>query len=135
LQGEYVLGITTWFSVRPYAGFITASTDKDDIRAFPSEYEVTTNAFLLGGKVRVLAPIPWFAPFFEIGLGASLGRFKTITSLANTNKKGLALHIPFNLGVALGPKHNIELAFVYYVNPYEEQVSGGAALGFSIPLD
>ena len=75
-QGEYIIGLTRWFSVRPYAGAIFTSTDDDKIKN-PQGYKVETNAFLLGTKVRLCAPIPWVAPFIETGIGASIGSFKT----------------------------------------------------------
>ena len=56
-QGEYIIGLTRWFSVRPYAGAIFTSTDDDKIKN-PQGYKVETNAFLLGTKVRLCAPIP-----------------------------------------------------------------------------
>lgn len=48
-QGEYVVGITKWFSVRPYAGAIFTSTDEDKIKN-PEGYKVETNAFFLEQK-------------------------------------------------------------------------------------
>ncbi len=69
-QGEYVMGITRWFSVRPYLGAIFTSTSEDQIKN-PQGYKVETNAFFLGTKVRLCAPIPWVAPFVETGIAVS----------------------------------------------------------------
>jgi len=132
-QGEYVFALTSWFGLRPYAGFIITSTDEND--DYVPDYKVTSKAFLLGGKARFAAPIPWVAPYIEIGLGTSLGKFETYTPYTNLEKSGLLVHIPFTLGLALGPENNVEVAFTYYVHPAVEQVSGAAAIGLSFPLN
>lgn len=131
-QGEYVFGFKKWFDVRPYAGFIFTSQSSDNKQ---QGYKVTTNAFMLGGKARLTAPIPWFAPFVEIGIGASIGSFITEVPGINEKKNGIVPHIPFSLGLALGPKHNVEIAFTYYVSTTLEQFSGAAAFGLSIPIN
>jgi hypothetical protein len=133
-QGEYVLGITSWFGVRPYAGVVFTTTKKTQNQSNQPGYSVTSSAFLLGGKVRVLAPIPYVAPYFELGVGASMGAFKTYTPLTNVNKKGVVVHIPFSIGLALGQKHDIEVGFNYYFQPAVEQVNGAFAFGFTFPL-
>ncbi len=134
LQGEYVFGISSWLDLRPYLGFISTSKNNNSTDEALKEFEVTTKALLLGGKARVLAPIPWVAPYVEIGLGATLGNLRTFTPGTDIEKKGLSLHIPFTLGLAIGRKHNFELEFTYYISPSAEQFSGAAAIGFSIPL-
>ncbi len=133
-QGEYVYGLTKWFGVRPYAGFVFTSPDKSN-KYDRFGYKVTSSAFLFGAKTRVSAPIPWIAPYFEIGVGASTGTFVTYTPYVNIEEKGLLMHIPFSIGLALGRKHNYEIAFKYYYHPSVKQFSGAAAFGFSFPLD
>ena len=133
-QGEYIIGLTRWFSVRPYAGAIFTSTDDDKIKN-PQGYKVETNAFLLGTKVRLCAPIPWVAPFIETGIGASIGSFKTYTNYVNEKKSGVFAHIPIGLGLALGRKNNIEIGVSFYSNLSTKQSFGGFAAGYSIPLD
>ncbi|MBC7847975.1 MAG: hypothetical protein H7Y10_15950 [Flavobacterium sp.] len=134
-QGEYVFGITKWFGLRPYAGFVLTSADKNTDPQNQPEYKVTSKAFLLGGKARILAPIPWVAPYFEVGVGASIGSFETYTPYTNIKKNGIVTHIPFTVGLALGPKHNLDLAFTYYYQPSVQQFSGATAIGFSFPLN
>ena len=133
-QGEYIIGLTRWFSVRPYAGAIFTSTDDDKIKN-PQGYKVETNAFLLGTKVRLCAPIPWVAPFIETGIGASIGSFKTYTNYVNEKKSGVFAHIPIGLGLALGRKNNIEIGVSFYSNLSTNQSFGGFAAGYSFPLD
>ena len=132
-QGEYVFGLTKWFGIRPYAGLVITSADKNT--NLPDYYKVTSNAFLFGGKVRVAAPIPWVAPYFELGLGGSIGSFETYTPFTNIKKNGLLMHVPFSLGLALGRKHNYELEFTYYYHETVKQFSGAVAIGYSIPLN
>jgi hypothetical protein len=75
-QAEYVWAPRTWFGVRPYAGVVIASGESDpkDVPVGVKEY-IKSNAFLLGAKVRVAAPIPYVAPFIETGIGMSIGSF------------------------------------------------------------
>lgn len=134
-QGEYVIGLTKWFGIRPYAGLILTSADKTGTQQNQPDYKVTSNAFLLGGKVRVAAPIPWIAPYFEVGIGASIGSFVTYTPLTNVKQNGILMHIPWSIGLALGRKHNFEIAFTYYDHPSVDQTCGAADFGFSFPLN
>lgn len=133
-QGEYIIGIKKWFSVRPYAGLIITSTDEDKIRN-PQNYKVETKAFFLGGKVRFCAPIPWVAPFVETGIGASIGSFETYTEYVNEKKSGVVAHIPISFGLAVGRKNNIELGVSFYSNLSTEQSFGGFTAGYTFPLD
>jgi hypothetical protein len=135
-QGEYVFGFTKWVGIRPYAGIIITSPDGITQPQYQGkDYTVTTKAFLFGGKARICAPIPWVAPYFEIGVGASIGSFVTYTPFTNIKKDGILMHIPFSMGLALGPKNNIEVAFTYCYTPEAKQFSGAAAIGFTFPLN
>lgn len=134
-QGEYVYGITKWFGIRPYAGLVITSAEKNINTQNLPEYKVTSKSFLLGGKARVSAPIPWVAPYFEIGIGASVGSFETYTASTNIKKNGIIMHIPFSIGLALGRKHNLDVGLTYYYQPSVEQFSGATAIGFSFPIN
>lgn len=132
LQGEYVLPLNKWIDFRPYAGLIFTQEGNDDQADLP--YLATANAGLLGAKARLSAPIKWVAPYIELGLGASIGSFETLTPQTNIDKSGLQFHIPVSLGLQLGPKQNIDVGFLYYFHPGVEQIIGAAAFGISIPL-
>lgn len=134
-QGEYVLGLKKWFGIRPYAGVIFTSASKTDDQGKPTMYKVSSNAFMLGGKFRILAPIPYFAPYLETGVGLSIGSFETYTPKTDIKRSGFITHIPFSVGVALGKKHKIDLAFTYYFQPSVEQFSGATAIGYTFPID
>lgn len=138
MQGEYVMTLASWIDIRPYAGLIiTDINDKDKNKdSHPNYYapRATSKAFLFGGKTRIKAPIPWVAPYFEIGIGASIGKFITSTPQTILEETGFLFHIPVSLGLELGPKHNFDIAFTYYFHNSVEQYVGAAALGVSIPL-
>lgn len=132
VQGEYVLAISSWFDIRPYAGLILTKTDDNDNN--PKEFESTTNAALVGGKARIKMPIPWVSPYVEIGIGASIGSFETVNPIDNIKKSGLISHIPFSIGLELGKKHNFDFALTYYYQNSVQQFTGAIAFGFKIPL-
>ena len=98
-------------------------------------YESTSKAFLIGGKGRIVAPIPWIAQYIELGIGASIGEFKTLTPLTDLSYSGLLMHIPFSIGLELGPKHNFDFGFTYYYHPAVEQFTGAIAFGVSFPMN
>ena len=132
-QGEYVLSLNKWIDIRPYAGLILTQESKD--RAESNEgYKSTANAFLFGGKSRLTIPIPWVAPYVEIGVGGSIGSFETYTFYTNAAAKGLLYHMPVSLGLELGPNHNFNLELTYYFHDSVEQFAGAAAIGLAIPL-
>ncbi|MBD3581161.1 hypothetical protein [Flavobacterium selenitireducens] len=131
-QAEYVWSPLSWFGVRPYAGMIFSSGE--NVEKEPIEARVKSNAFLLGAKVRIAAPIPYVAPFVEAGFGMSAGYFETRTPLIDVQKSGLTPHFPFSLGVAVGRKHNIEIKLTYFEHYKLDQFNGAAAVGFTFPI-
>ncbi|MFI2743323.1 hypothetical protein ACG2LH_11320 [Zhouia sp. PK063] len=133
-QGEYILKAASWFDIRPYAGVLFTHTGNEDIDGNSTNETATTKAFLIGGKARIMAPIPWVAPFAEIGIGTSIGSFKTQTTYTSIDKSGLLYHIPFTLGLAIGKHHEFEIGVMYYFEPSAEQFAGAAAIGMEIPL-
>ena len=134
-QGELVLKVASWFELRPYAGFISTSSNGKDINDMPTNERAESKAILLGGKARVRAPIPWIAPYFEIGIGTSIGKFETFTVIDNIDKGGIIYHIPLSLGLELGKNNNVDLAFSYYFQPSVKQFVGAFAVGITFPLN
>lgn len=134
-QAEYANGITKWIGTRTYAGILLTSGDKTNEDGNPTEYRISAKAFSFGGKIRVAAPIPYVAPFIESGIGASIGSFQTYTSSTNLKKSGILMHIPVTLGLAVGRKHNVDIAFSYYFYPSMKQISGAIAAGVAIPIN
>lgn len=133
IQGEYVMMVSNWLDLRSYAGFIF--TGESSSQTLPEEFKATANAFLFGGKARITAPIPYFAPYIELGLGGSIGKFETITPFTNKQQSGLLFHIPFSIGAELGRDHAINIEFTYYFHNSVEQFNGAFAIGFSFPLN
>ena len=134
LQGEYVMGIASWVELRPYAGLILTNSNGKDLYQNPTSESATSKAALIGGKARVRAPIPWVAPYIEIGIGGSLGKFETMTTYTSIAKSGVTYHIPFSIGLELGRNNNVDLGFAYYYQPNIEQVVGAFAVGITIPI-
>ncbi|MEO4006174.1 hypothetical protein [Flavobacterium sp. CAU 1735] len=134
-QGEYVWCPRSWFGVIPYAGVVIASAESEEKDANQEVYSLKANAALLGTKIRLAAPIPYVAPFIEVGVGVSVGSFYTYTKEDYYRKNGLLMHVPFSLGLALGRKHNVEVKFAYYYHESVRQTSGAAAIGISFPLE
>lgn len=134
-QGELVLKVTSWFELRPYAGLILTNSNGKDLNDNPTDEKAESKAFLLGGKARVRAPIPWVAPYIEIGIGTSIGKFETFTTFNNIDKSGIIYHIPFSLGLELGRNNNVDLGFTYYFQPSVEQYVGAFAVGITFPLN
>lgn len=133
-QGEYIVSLANWLDIRPYTGLVLTKKNPSDYQKNDIEYKATTKAFLMGAKTRITAPIPWVAPYVEVGIGTSIGTFETFTPTSKIDKTGLIIHIPFSIGLALGPKHNIDIAFTYYFHPSMKQFAGAAAFGVTIPL-
>ena len=135
IQGELVLKVASWAELRPYTGLIITNSDGKDLNNNPTDEKAESKAFLLGGKARVRAPIPWIAPYFEIGIGTSIGNFRTLTAFDNVDKGGIIYHIPFALGLELGQKNNVDVGLSYYFQPDVKQYAGAFAIGITIPLN
>ena len=134
-QGELILKIASWLELRPYAGLILTSSNGKDLYENPTNEKAESKALLLGGKARVRAPIPWVAPYIEIGIGTSIGKFETFTAFDNINKSGIIYHIPFSLGLELGKNNNVDLGLTYYFQPSVKQYVGAFAVGITFPLN
>jgi hypothetical protein len=134
-QGEYIHAVSDWFGIRPYAGIIITSPDDDETPDIKPDYGASTKAFLLGGKVRFCAPLPYVAPYLELGLGLSAGSFETYTPDKHIKKQGVIPHLPVSLGVAVGKKHGVDIMFTYYFMSSVEQFAGAGAVGIIFPLD
>ncbi|EPR72105.1 hypothetical protein ADIWIN_2944 [Winogradskyella psychrotolerans RS-3] len=134
LQGEFVLKVSSWFELRPYAGVIITNSNGEDLNNNPTDEIAESKAFLLGGKARLRAPIPWVAPYLELGIGTSIGKFQTFTYYDDIDKGGIIYHIPFAIGLELGKNNNVDVGFTYYFQPSVKQFVGAMAVGITIPL-
>lgn len=75
--GEFGVALSEWVSPRLYGGLLmTFPVQQGCQRA--TGCDVSDKIAFVGGKVRFLAPIPYVAPFIELGLGLSAGSFRTL---------------------------------------------------------
>ncbi len=133
LQGEYVFKFSELLEVRPYTGFIVTKSRKPK-KEINKNFRVSTNAFFMGGKARLVIPIPFVAPYIEIGIGASLGQFLTKTQDYSFEDGGVTYHIPFSLGLKLGKNRDVDFAFTYLMHNDKYQIAGAMAFGLNFPL-
>lgn len=133
-QGEYVRNINEWIDVKPYAGYILAKKEGDLSGSNEPGDRSTANAFLFGGKGRFRIPNDYVAPYAEIGIGGSIGSFEVVTSNTNINESGVFMHIPFSLGLELGPRHKVNVELTSYFHPSVKQFLGAIAVGFRFPI-
>jgi hypothetical protein len=133
VEGEYAVEPTNWFIPRAYAGLLLTfpNTSSCDSPGVPCD--VSAKIGFVGVKARLIAPIPYVAPFFELGVGLSVGVLTTRTPQENDGSVNVAYHIPVTLGLALGKDHNVEVALGYLVHP-TIQADGALAFSLSFPL-
>ncbi|HET7788890.1 MAG TPA: hypothetical protein VFL36_23140 [Myxococcales bacterium] len=114
---EYIIRLNDWFTPRAYSGLLLTSPQAD-CGAGVTPCDVSAKIVFAGGKFRLMAPIPYVGPFLELGLGSSLGRISTRSGRAvDVTYSGLTYHVPVTLGLALGRRHEFELAFQYLFHP------------------
>jgi uncharacterized membrane protein YciS (DUF1049 family) len=133
LQGEYVFKFSQLLELRPYVGFILTKAVEPE-NEINKNYSVSTNAFFLGGKARLTIPIPFVAPYIELGIGTSLGKFQMETLEHSFNDRGVAYHIPITLGLKLGQNRDFDFAFAYLLHNSKHQIAGAMAVGFTFPI-
>jgi hypothetical protein len=123
-----------WFTPKPYAGGLLTRPSAS-CGAGVEPCDVSASLFFLGGAVRLMAPLPYLAPFVESGIGASLGSMRTRSgSAVDVRWSGLTYHVPVAVGLALGSQHEYELAVQYLLHPAQHQINGAFAVGFAFPL-
>jgi hypothetical protein len=130
---EYVYAPVEWATPRAYAGLLLTGANGD---CPLTPCDVSAKIGFLGVKGRLLAPIPYVAPFFELGFGASVGSMSTRAGgIVDIERSGVMYHVPFALGLALGEHHEFELSLQYLLHPEQRQFGGALAIGFGFPLD
>lgn len=134
VQGEYVRNVNEWVDLRPYIGYILAEMEGDLSGSQDSGDKSTANAFLFGAKARFRIPNDWVAPYAEVGLGGSIGSFETITFKTNIVESGVYMHLPFSIGLELGPRHKVNVELTSYFHTGVKQFIGGMAVGLRFPI-
>lgn len=130
-QGEYVISPKKWIDIRPYAALIFTKTNSETKEL---KFKSSCNAFAFGGKIRLIAPIPYIAPYFESGLGISAGNFDTVNTFKNIDKNGVITNIPLSFGLEIGKKRKIDIGASYFFHPNAKQFTGSFSFGYKIPL-
>lgn len=133
-QGELILKLASWVELRPYAGLVLTGSQGYDFDGNASSEKAETKALMLGGKARIRAPIPWFAPYIELGAGTSIGKFDTYTVFTDVEKRGIIPHLPISFGVEFGKRNNVDIGLAFYSQPTVEQIVGIFAFGLSFPI-
>jgi hypothetical protein len=135
-SGEFVLVPNLWVSPRVYGGLLLTSTESSRCSGV-TPCNVEAKIGFLGAKGRLTIPIPYVAPFFEVGIGVSAGTITTeVDSIVSKDFTGLTYHIPFALGLSLGEMHHyiVDLAFSYLFHPALSQFDGALAVSMAFPL-
>jgi hypothetical protein len=135
-SGEFVLVPNMWVSPRLYGGLLLTSMDSSTCGG-ATPCNVTAKIGFLGAKGRLTIPIPYVAPFFELGVGMSAGTITTqLDSIVAKNFTGLTYHIPVALGLSFGEMHHyfVDIAFSYLFHPDQSQIDGALALSLAFPL-
>lgn len=127
---EYYAKPNHWLSPRAYAGFQLASSKKSTCVGC----EVSAQIAFVGVKNRFMLPLPYAAPFVELGVGASAGSLVTRTLTTDKERNGPTVHIPASIGVALGEDHSFDFAFGTLWHPLEQQLCGVFGFGLSMRL-
>jgi hypothetical protein len=119
-------------NVRAYAGFLATSTDSSRCQ-LADGCDVSEEVVVLGAKVRFMAPIPWVAPFLELGLGLSIGTIHATDVGVDRIRHGAVVDIPLGLGLSLGPKHNVDLGVIVLEHQGAEAIGGAFYVGVNLP--
>jgi hypothetical protein len=106
LGGEWTGRMNSWFSPRVHGGLVVTRPDGGSCGAQIRPCEINTQAAFAGAKVRLMAPFPYVGPFIEIGLGSSVGAFRTLEAKTHDvrhhgepNKGGPGVPRPFRRGL------------------------------------
>jgi hypothetical protein len=124
-----------WAGVRLYAGGFFSRTDRNRCPASVQPCSVSSQIAVGGAKLRLLAPIPYVAPYFEIGAGLSAGSIRTQVaafgrfSAIDVDQSGVLFHLPVGLGIAFGRHHQHKLSVDYFVHPYRDHIAGTLSVG------
>ena len=108
-EGEYILMLSEWFSPRAYAGTLITFSNADPVcRENGIKCAVSAKIGFLGVKGRLTIPIPYIAPFLELGIGTSIGTMTTRTLTVDDGMTGITYHVPFAIGLSLGEDHSFD---------------------------
>ena len=130
---EYAWRPGSFFSPRLYGGILLTFPDEESC-GLETACDVQSKIGFAGGKLRLMAPIPYVGPFIELGLGVAVGYLRTLDVDVDERTSGVAVQIPIALGLALGDKHQFDVMFLFLGHPSEPQGSGALAVGLAFPM-
>jgi hypothetical protein len=131
---EYIRLFDHWISPRAYAGLLLAAPDRDECGAGVAPCDVSARIGFVGGKLRLMAPLPYAGPFVELGLGASIGRLTTRSGPVDVAGSGVMWHVPWSIGIAFGERHQYELGLEFLEHPDQEQTASAFSFAFAFGL-
>jgi hypothetical protein len=124
LAAEYAWAPVSFIGLRSSGGVLVTG-----------DGQVSSELVLFGARARLALPIPWVAPYFELGVGFSLGSVRTRTTYEDEDVSGAFFHWPVELGLALGPDHQFAVAIMVFHHPELRQRHTAIVAGFTLQLD
>lgn len=124
-----------WTAPQLYVGGFLSRADAGSCSNGDEPCAVSSRVAVAGAKVRVLAPIPVVAPFFEVGGGLSIGSVESRVGGDNSAvpldevRSGIMFHIPVSVGLAFGARRQHDLSFDYFAYPGLDHVAGTISVG------
>ena len=114
---EYKQSLCNWLDFVSYAAY--SQTTADTREWVEEDYFSTQNAFTLGSKTRITFPIPYVAPYLELGFGLGFGKFDTNSPTLQLSKNGLTPHTLYGFGFEIGNKKhgfkpNYDMGLIVY---------------------
>jgi hypothetical protein len=132
---EYTYRAVEWLTPGGYVGTLITGS-REDCGSGVEPCDVSASVGLIGVRLRLMAPVPYVAPFVEGGVGASLGSVETrVGQVVAESSSGVTVHLPVAVGLALGEFHEFEIGLRYLFHPRERQVGSAFALGFGFAID
>lgn len=135
---EYIENWTRWVSGRLYGGLFLSGSNRGSCSAGVEPCSVSSQIGVAGGKGRLLIPIPYVAPFLELGAGVSAGSIETrmggrgFRQPLDEDRSGFFFHRQGSLGLAFGARHQHDLSFDFFFHrPWHVAATFALGIGFS----
>ncbi len=127
----HVWFVRPWWSPRIYAGTLVTGKGSCSGR---EPCDLTNQIFYVGGQAHIMAPIPYFGPFVDVGAGISLGTINAIVGDLDQHHSGVMPHLRLGAGIALGARNQYEIGLRVIDHFTAHSIAGGIMLGLRIPL-
>lgn len=137
---QYAFAPAGWGGGRLYAGGVLTGARGESCPAAVDPCALSSRIGVAGAKVRFLAPVPYVGPFFEVGVGGSVGSIESrvgpfgLLGALEEEHTGLMFHVPFAIGLAIGSRHQHELSFAYFAHPGREHIAGSIQAGIAFTI-